>query len=144
MGDKSSFIRMNDTIAHHNISSSESWNYPLVGYWRDNCDPYSAVLPGISLPWITVITIALYLDFVKRWGPKMMANKPAYELRSPMLIYNTFMVVINAYFLYKSIVSSFDSFSLYCFLQYIHCHLHPLGMARLWSRVIQFQLSSSQ
>lgn len=42
-----------------------------------------------------------WLWFVKHLGPKLMADRPAFELRRAMLVYNVFMVVANAYFLYE-------------------------------------------
>ncbi|XP_054166064.1 elongation of very long chain fatty acids protein 7-like [Oppia nitens] len=49
-----------------------------------------------------MITILIsYLLFVKKIGPQLMKNRPAFVLREPMLVYNLFMVVFNMYFFYE-------------------------------------------
>lgn len=80
--------------------------YYLSQYWQENGDPRTAGLPLFREgPWPTLFVVGLYLLFVTRVGPNMMKNRPAYQLRGLMLIYNSLMVVVNAYFLFQSLVS---------------------------------------
>lgn len=53
--------------------------------------------PLMQSPVPTVLVVSLYLLFVKRWGPVMMKNRPAFELRRPIQIYNLFLVIGSFY-----------------------------------------------
>lgn len=83
-----------------NGSSDEVWNK----YWDDGCDPRSVHFwlmsggPGK----LTTITFA-YIGIVY-FGIRFMRDRKPFELRNSMLSYNIIMVVINAYFLYESLV----------------------------------------
>ena len=79
--------------------------YLLSKYWQDNGNPRTSGLPLIREgPWFTFFVIGVYLLFVTKLGPSMMRKRAPYQLRMPMLVYNTSMVVINFYFLLKSLV----------------------------------------
>lgn len=102
-----------------NLQSENSYRgirYYLLQYWQENGDQRTIGLPLIREgPWPTLFVIGLYLMFVTRWGPAMMKKREPYQLRIPMLIYNTAMVAINSYFLIQSIVSYFFYYLLYKF-----------------------------
>ena len=86
-------------------SSNHGLRYMLSQYWQDNGNPRTAGLPLIREgPWFTFCVIGVYLLFVTKVGPAMMRKRAAYQLRLPMLVYNSSMVVINFYFLFKSLV----------------------------------------
>lgn len=51
----------------------------------------------MSSPMPTVTLTVAYLYFVKYLGPRLMKNRPAMELRVPMLAYNFAMVVCSTY-----------------------------------------------
>lgn len=81
--------------------------YLLSQYWQENGNPRTSGLPLIREgPWFTFCLIGAYLLFVTKLGPAMMSKRQPYQLRLPMLIYNSSMVVINFYFLLKSLVSN--------------------------------------
>src|SRR5689334_23288547 len=52
-----------------------------------------------------VAIIGAYLLFALWVGPRMMANRKPFELRTTILIYNIFMVILNVYFFFSSIVA---------------------------------------
>ncbi|KAF7493359.1 Elongation of very long chain fatty acids protein 7 [Sarcoptes scabiei] len=90
-----------------NLQSEQNFNrgirYFVSQYWQENGDPRTNGLPLIREgPWPTLFMIGLYILFVTRIGPSMMKKREAYQLRIPMLIYNTSMVIINTYFLVES------------------------------------------
>lgn len=87
-------------------NSNRGIRYYVSQYWQENGDPRSNGLPLIREgPWPTLFVIGIYLFFVTRMGPSMMRKREPYQLRWPMLIYNTLMVIINGYFLIQSMVS---------------------------------------
>lgn len=93
-----------------NLQSEQNFNrgirYFVSQYWQENGDPRTNGLPLIREgPWPTLFMIGLYILFVTRIGPSMMKKREAYQLRIPMLIYNTSMVIINTYFLVESMVN---------------------------------------
>ena len=70
--------------------------------FADEGDPRVTRFPLLSGgPSSMFIIMFSWLWFVKYLGPKLMRDRPAFELRGPMLVYNVFMVVANAYFLYE-------------------------------------------
>ena len=78
--------------------------YYLQQYWQDLGDQRTIGLPLIREgPWAMITVMTLYLVFVRKVGPKMMKNREPYQLRGPMFVYNTVMVVINFYFFFESI-----------------------------------------
>lgn len=60
--------------------------------------------------------LAAYVYFVKIGGPRWMKNRPAFELRLPILLYNLFMVVANALFVAKFLKHSYigGGYSFFC------------------------------
>ena len=52
-----------------------------------------------------VAIISVYLLFTVWVGPKLMANRKPFELRRTILMYNIFMVVLNLYFFFSSIIA---------------------------------------
>lgn len=86
-------------------SSNHGLRYLLSQYWQDNGNPRTAGLPLIREgPFFTFCVIGVYLLFVTKVGPAMMRKRAPYQLRLPMLVYNSSMVLINFYFLFKSLV----------------------------------------
>lgn len=72
-------------------------NYLLIDFWQDNAEPFSSHLPLIkSTPWPTVSIISLYLLFVLKIGPQFMHNRPAYQLKSIIKVYNLFHILCNS------------------------------------------------
>ena len=80
---------------------SNVWYY-CRQYWIDVGDPRTRLYPLVSSgPEVLIAILVSYLLFVKRIGPKLMKNRPAFVLRGPMLLYNSFMVCINIFFFYE-------------------------------------------
>ncbi len=85
-------------------SSSRGFRYYLQQYWQDSGDQRTCGLPLIREgPWAMITVMCLYLLFVQKIGPKMMKNREPYQLRVPMFIYNTIMVIINFYFFFEAL-----------------------------------------
>ena len=97
------------SVLELNYGMTDIWNYVFYQYWENEGCPHVKHLPMLGGGPIPVIIImSSYLLFVTRLGPWFMSRRPAYELRTPMLVYNILMVVFNAYFFFK-----FISFSEY-------------------------------
>jgi uncharacterized membrane protein YwaF len=72
-------------------------------FWPEG-DPRIKNFPLFTDNPMDVLTIMFsYLLFVKIIGPKLMKDRQPFDLRNLMLLYNVFLVVINAYFLYEFI-----------------------------------------
>lgn len=73
--------------------------YVVIDYWEENADPRVAHYPIIGNgPSIILSIVTIYLLFANYLGPWFMKNRPAYELKKPMLFYNFCMVLVNLYF----------------------------------------------
>jgi hypothetical protein len=57
-------------------------------------------------PWHAVAVVALYLYFVKRLGPNLMRNRPAFKLDGVLKVYNLFQIATNMYMLYVVRITS--------------------------------------
>lgn len=80
---------------------SNVWYYSHQ-YWIDVADLRVRHYPlAGSGPEVLIAILVSYLLFVKRIGPALMKNRPAFVLRGPMLLYNSFMVCVNIYFFYE-------------------------------------------
>lgn len=75
-----------------------------VNYWDRYCDPRTVNFWLMSNgPWkLAGFTIGYLLIVI--FGQRWMRTRKPYGLRTPMLIYNILMVIINAYFLYESLL----------------------------------------
>lgn len=75
-----------------------------INYWDRYCDPRTVNFWLMSNgPWkLAGFTIA-YLAIIV-FGQRWMRKRKPYVLRTPMLIYNITMVIINGYFLYESLL----------------------------------------
>lgn len=67
-------------------------------YWIDICDPRTKGLWLNGGPIDLLAILIPWFLFVKYFGPRFMKNRKPYVLRGPMLVYNAFMVITNAYF----------------------------------------------
>lgn len=78
--------------------------YCFFGYWEDIGDPRTKDYPlieGGPLPVLAII--AFYVFFVKVAGPRIMANRAPFELRTALVIYNAYNVIISVWFFFESI-----------------------------------------
>lgn len=53
--------------------------------------------PLMASPMPTITLTVAYLYFVKKLGPRLMKNRPAFDLRLLMIIYNFTMVILSTY-----------------------------------------------
>ena len=56
----------------------------------------------MSSPWPTITLCVIYWYCCIVLGPTVMKNRPAFELKIPMQIYNVAQVIISAYILYEA------------------------------------------
>ncbi|GIX76081.1 elongation of very long chain fatty acids protein [Caerostris extrusa] len=64
-------------------------------------DPRMATYPLMDNPSVAYALIAAYLVWVKFIGPTWMKDKPPYELRMVMIVYNLFISALNAWIFYN-------------------------------------------
>lgn len=51
----------------------------------------------VGSPFILVCILTSYVYFVTKLGPQLMKNRAAFNLKTVMIIYNAFQIVINAF-----------------------------------------------
>lgn len=64
-------------------------------------DPRMDGYPLMSNPIVTIALCLAYFRFVKVWGPRFMENRPAFELRGVLMVYNVCQIFINAYLFWE-------------------------------------------
>jgi len=57
-------------------------------------------LPGLSSPLPTVLICLTYVYIVKVAGPRFMKDREPYNIRTFLIVYNTFQVLLSAYIVY--------------------------------------------
>jgi len=93
------------------ISSSDNWFLTLVtSLTRSAKNLKPNVLTAEmflfrSGCWQILTIIGAYLLFTLAIGPKLMANRKPFNLRRTIQIYNIFMIAINLYFFFASIIA---------------------------------------
>ena len=55
----------------------------------------------MSSPLPTVLVCLLYIYFVRAWGPRFMLNRPPFELRQVLVVYNLFQIGFNGWLFYE-------------------------------------------
>ncbi|XP_022114867.2 elongation of very long chain fatty acids protein 4 [Pieris rapae] len=71
--------------------------------------------PLISSPWPGLALLILYLFVVLKWLPNYMKNRPAFDLRGVIAVYNAFQIVFCAYVVYYSLTLGWlNHYSLLC------------------------------
>lgn len=94
------------------------YTYYFYGYWIDMQDPRTVNLPLVGVqPYTIAVLMYVYYAFVTKIGPALLKDRPAFQLRRTMLIYNIIMVIINAYFFYEA-VSYSDYFKVFLNFDY--------------------------
>ena len=77
----------------------------LHDFWEAEGDPRIATYPLFKGGPLTAWSIiGFYVYFVKSLGPALMKNREPMNLRHLILVYNMFMITINAYFFYEMVV----------------------------------------
>ncbi|XP_071439196.1 very long chain fatty acid elongase 7-like, partial [Hetaerina americana] len=64
-------------------------------------DPRTSSWPLLGSPFPALGILTAYLYFVNRIGPSLMANRPAMNLRTVLIIYNIFQVVVSTWLFYE-------------------------------------------
>ncbi|XP_063379392.1 very long chain fatty acid elongase AAEL008004-like [Cydia fagiglandana] len=57
----------------------------------------------ISSPIPGLVIIFLYLQFVNKWGPRYMANKPPFQLQKTLVVYNFLQVCVSCWIVYEGL-----------------------------------------
>lgn len=76
-------------------------------HWFPDWDSRSRGWALIGNPIPLVAICVLYVYVVKVWGPKWMADKKPFELRSLMVAYNFILILLNAFFVWAFIWHGF-------------------------------------
>lgn len=58
-------------------------------------DPRSEHLPLISSPWPIIGLVSLYLYFVLSLGPRWMEKHSPFQIKTVLIVYNSFQIVSN-------------------------------------------------
>jgi len=83
----------------------ETVRYYYYDIWNENGDPRVTKYPFMDGgPWNTLLCVLVYLYIVKYAGPQLMKNRKPFELKTPLLIYNLFLVSVNAFFVYNGLL----------------------------------------
>jgi len=83
----------------------DSVRYYYYDMWNEHGDPRVTKYPFMDGgPWNVMIMVAFYLYIVKFAGPQLMKNRKAFDLKTPILFYNIFLVSINGFFVYDGLL----------------------------------------
>ncbi|KAI1294146.1 Elongation of very long chain fatty acids protein 1 [Halotydeus destructor] len=75
--------------------------YVYHDLWEEVGDPRANHYPMMTGgPWPTIALVLTYVYLVKVAGPRYMKDRPAYDLRALIRLYNVSLVLWNAYFFY--------------------------------------------
>lgn len=86
-----------------------------IYFWNLRIDPRVKDYAFVANPLFPLVVCGSYLWFVYRGGPAFMRNRQPFDLRWPIRIHNLFMVVANAFFLYKFLTNSYlGDYNLFC------------------------------
>lgn len=93
------FINSTASPLHPEGLDPRWFQYLARDAWDHGADPRTAKFPLMSGgPWKVLAILGLYLLFVRYYGPRWMRNRPAFDLRSIILLYNSCMMLGNLYF----------------------------------------------
>lgn len=67
---------------------------PFYFSWEKSFDPISVLFFSRRYYWLTPCAAALYLLFIYI-GPRIMASRPAYDLRTPLRYWNLFLAIFS-------------------------------------------------
>ena len=68
----------------------------------------------MSSPFPTIALCLSYIYFVKILGPKMMKDRPPFELKSAIIVYNVVQVVFSAWLVFRVSFYMHKSFDFCC------------------------------
>ena len=80
-------------------SPSNAFRYLYFDMWQEPADHRVKTLPLMEGgPWSVLAIIAVYVYFVKVWGPEFMKNRKPFDIKPLILVYNITMVFVNIFF----------------------------------------------
>jgi len=84
------------SVSWTSIDAFKTAKFLAHDFWETYGDSRVSKLPLLgSGPWHVLGLTAIYLYFVKVYGPRMMKDKKPYDLRNVMIFHNTFLVLLN-------------------------------------------------
>ncbi|XP_033215083.1 elongation of very long chain fatty acids protein 4-like isoform X2 [Belonocnema kinseyi] len=89
---------------------AKTFNY----YYYEMADPRVTDWLLMGDLWPTLLIIASYLYFVFQCGPRFMKDRPAYQLKTFIRLYNIFQVVANVYIVHEILAVYPDGTALRC------------------------------
>ena len=93
----------------------------------------------MSTPWPTIIISLIYWLISLKLGPLFMQNKPAYELKKTLQIYNLSQVLLSAYIFYEAGMSGwFTHYNWVCQNIELDSNLGSPGMRMAWVCYLYF------
>lgn len=121
-------------------SSVSSWfNYAFHGYWEQMGTPKTNKLffmnHGIGQ---LLLLILCYLLFATKIGPQFMKNRKPFSCKTPMLIHNISLAIINLYFFYKSLIYLNFGLDLFNFKYPDPNDVSQLEMEKAWLAYLYF------
>ncbi|XP_024880985.1 elongation of very long chain fatty acids protein AAEL008004-like [Temnothorax curvispinosus] len=113
----------------------EIYNYLFV----ELSVPYTREWSLIATPYPLMLIIFMYIYFVLYAGPRYMKNRPPYELRTFILIYDVIQILANLWFVKEHISAGWSTDVAFNGIFYMnHCVTHsklPLNMIKLFDMV---------
>lgn len=97
---KRQFYSSSSCSPHHHQTNHTKWlQYLTRDVWDYGADSRTAQFPLMNGgPWKVLAILGLYLLFVRYYGPRLMRNRSAFDLKWPILVYNAIMMMVNFYF----------------------------------------------
>ena len=72
----------------------------MSAFEEDKADPRSKDLFLSSSFWPVLVIVTIYAIVVRVIGPKFMENREPYDVKIPIIIINSFQVIVNLYVSY--------------------------------------------
>ncbi|CAL8344910.1 unnamed protein product [Lota lota] len=89
-----------------NIKSSMALLYDR---FIQNADPRTGNWLLMSSPLPQTIIIAAYIFFVTSWGPRLMENRKAFDLKGVLIVYNFGVVALSLYMCYEFMMAGWGT-----------------------------------
>ena len=83
----------------------------------------------MSSPFPTLFIVAFYIYFVKSLGPRWMKDRPAYELKTAIIIYNAIQVLFSVWLVYTVSIKCIQFLSI---IQLLIIDIYTQGLKHAW------------
>ncbi|XP_012720266.2 elongation of very long chain fatty acids protein 1 [Fundulus heteroclitus] len=77
----------------------------IYDYLLSKIDPRIKEYPLMQSPVPMTAILLVYLFFILYLGPRIMANRKAFQLKEPMIVYNFLLVALSVYIVYEFLMS---------------------------------------